>query len=232
MKRRTHSRWIHGFDARQMENLKVRQGWLSKVITMPKGLFGDDETEAPNEGALRATLLTRLRRMLHYLPDRERSFLELYYIKGKSQGQIATVYGVTQEAICYRLKRAKERLKFIDKLVDILDSNGEMVQVHADLDLIFKGDRFLATVMKEFLRFSSQSRVAKKLRRSTFKVRLTLQDGVKRLQASSKCPTRGQALRDRLKRYLKIYRLMMSRYLILVEKQGKWRTPSLVLAGL
>lgn len=232
MKRRTHSRWIHGFDARQMENLKVRAGWLSKVITMPKEPFGEDEPDAPSEGTLRTALVTRLRRMLHYLPDRERAFLELYYIKGKSQGQIATVYGVTQEAICYRLKRAKERLKFIDKLIDILDCNGKMDQVHTDLDLIFKGDPFVAIVMKEFLRFSSQSRVAKKLRRSTFKVRLTLQEGVKRLRESSKCPTRGQALRGRLERYLKIYRLMMSRYLILVEKQGKWRTPSLVLAGL
>ncbi len=230
MTRRTHSRWIHGVDTAQMENLKVRQGWLSKIITLPKDPFADDD-EPLDEEAQRTALVVRLRRMLQFLPDRERSFLQLYYLKGRSQGQIAKGYGVTQEAICYRLKRAKERLKFIDKLMDILDVKGRLAQVYQDINWIFAEEPFTATVMKEFLRFSSQSRVAKKLGRSTFKVRLTLQHGVRRLESCARDPNRPQPLRDRLRKYLKIYRLMMSRYLILVEKQGKWRTASLVLAG-
>jgi len=54
--------------------------------------------------------------LLYELHPIESSFIFLYIFKGKTQEEIATLYGVTQGAVSGRLRRAMTRLKFIYSL--------------------------------------------------------------------------------------------------------------------
>lgn len=100
---------------------------------------GDDliaENEALAE-ELRALLESqeykaRLQVMLERIPPREADIIDLYFLMDKRQADIATIFGMTQAAVSYRLARGIKRIKF---LLDIPDVSKEQMQV--DLAEVF-----------------------------------------------------------------------------------------------
>lgn len=66
--------------------------------------------ELSEEGLQR---LERVRDVLDQLPPREADFIELYYFKQIKQTDIATIFGVSQPTVCYRLQRAALRIQFL-----------------------------------------------------------------------------------------------------------------------
>lgn len=59
-----------------------------------------------------ATRLEKLNSLIDRLPDLEADAVYLHYGKGKKQSDIAHIFGITQAAVSYRLKRARRRLEF------------------------------------------------------------------------------------------------------------------------
>lgn len=99
----------------------VDDPWESDPIEMDEGADVDIESAAsfmPREDveALLAPLLPRL-------PEREADLLELYFFSHKRQADIATVFGVSQAAISYRIVRAIHRVKFLLSVPDLTEQD-------------------------------------------------------------------------------------------------------------
>lgn len=100
----------------------------------------DDEEEVEEDEQLaemRALLETteyraRLQPLLERIPEREADIIELYFLMDKRQADIATIFGMTQAAVSYRLARGIKRIKF---LLDIPDVSRE--QMVSDLSEVF-----------------------------------------------------------------------------------------------
>lgn len=60
--------------------------------------------------------IANVQEMLARLPARESDYLELYYIQGKTQKEIAQIFGVKQNSVSWRLNRAIERVRFLESL--------------------------------------------------------------------------------------------------------------------
>lgn len=61
----------------------------------------------------RAEDFEKVKNALAKLPPREADFLELYFFNRVRQAAIAEVFGISQPSVCYRLKRAAARIKYI-----------------------------------------------------------------------------------------------------------------------
>jgi Sigma-70, region 4 len=55
----------------------------------------------------------RIEPLLERIPEREADLILMYFVHGKRQADIATIFGVTQAAISYRLDRGIKRIKFL-----------------------------------------------------------------------------------------------------------------------
>lgn len=75
---------------------------------------------------------SRLTPLLDRIPEREADLIFLYYIEKKRQADIATIFGVTQAAISYRLDRGIQRLKFLLNIPQVTEED-----LRADLPEIF-----------------------------------------------------------------------------------------------
>jgi DNA-directed RNA polymerase specialized sigma24 family protein len=73
--------------------------------------FLDTGTEEISEEG--AEQLERVRGVLEQLPPREADFVDLYYFRKLKQTDIATIFGVSQPTVCYRLQRAAARIHFL-----------------------------------------------------------------------------------------------------------------------
>lgn len=102
--------------------------WFGYQITDPSELearFSNDDSlsymdsihEEPADDTM--DKLDIIRDLIDSLPPREADFVELYFFKKKKQTDIATIFGVTQPTVCYRLNRAKTRIKFLIDLPKI-----------------------------------------------------------------------------------------------------------------
>jgi len=100
-------------------------GWSSQYVWEPHTIesrVADDEgldslatiLLEPSEEMI--TKIDRVKEIMMTLPPREADFVDLYYFKHIKQTKIATIFGVSQPTVCYRLQRATERIKFILKL--------------------------------------------------------------------------------------------------------------------
>lgn len=54
-----------------------------------------------------------IKAIMEQLPPREADFVDLYYFKRLKQTDIATIFGVSQPTVCYRLTRAADRIRFL-----------------------------------------------------------------------------------------------------------------------
>ncbi len=75
---------------------------------------------------------SRIAPLLDRIPEREADLIFLYFIEKKRQADIATIFGVTQAAISYRLDRGIQRLKFLLKIPQVTEE-----ELRTDLPEIF-----------------------------------------------------------------------------------------------
>ena len=79
--------------------------------------------------------------LLPYLPEREADLIELYYLHGKRQAEIADIFGVTQAAISYRLARGIHRIRFLLSIPQVTEEElrrdlGEVFPQKLDVDIL------------------------------------------------------------------------------------------------
>lgn len=82
--------------------------------------------------------------LLDRIPDREADIIELYFLHRKRQADIATIFGITQAAVSYRLGRGIKRIKF---LLDLPAVTRE--QMVADLSEAFPSQHVLPSELEE-----------------------------------------------------------------------------------
>jgi hypothetical protein len=61
----------------------------------------------------------KLHPLLERIPVREADIIELYFLMDKRQADIATIFGMTQAAVSYRLARGIKRIKFLLEIPDV-----------------------------------------------------------------------------------------------------------------
>ena len=128
----------------------------------------------PSEEALEK--IERVRNMLDLLPPREADFVDLYYFRQINQTDIATIFGVSQPTVCYRLKRATSRIQFLLQLSPITRPELE------DAVRGFLSDPLDAQIMILMWETTCQSEVAKRLGVTQGLVRHRFIRGVKRMK--------------------------------------------------
>lgn len=77
--------------------------------------------------------LEKLKEIVNRLPNIEHDFIDLYYFKKVRQVNIAEIFHVSQPMVCYRLKKAIERIKFLLAMPELSDT-----QIKKDLVNLFK----------------------------------------------------------------------------------------------
>lgn len=63
--------------------------------------------------------LDKIKAVMDRLPDREADLIRLYFFLSKRQTDIAEIFGITQAAVSYRLKRALDRIRFLIEMPDV-----------------------------------------------------------------------------------------------------------------
>jgi len=63
--------------------------------------------------------LEKIKSVLDRLPDRENDLIRLYFFLDKKQMDIAEIFGITQAAVSYRIKRALDRIRFLVDMPDL-----------------------------------------------------------------------------------------------------------------
>jgi DNA-directed RNA polymerase specialized sigma24 family protein len=103
----------------------------------------------------RVTDFDKVKSVLAKLPAREADFLELYFFQRVRQAAIADVFGISQPSVCYRLKRAAARIKY---LLTMPDYNRETIE--QDLSSVIS-DPIDVRIMIDMIDTTCQSDVAK-----------------------------------------------------------------------
>lgn len=76
--------------------------------------FFDSIFDEPSEDS--KEMIQSIYSKLDDLPAREADFLDMYYFRKMRQTEIAKIFNVSQPTVCYRLKRAAQRLHFMLKM--------------------------------------------------------------------------------------------------------------------
>ncbi len=74
------------------------------------GFLGSIFTEPSEESA---ALTEEVSKILESLPPKEADFVDLYFFQHCKQTDIAAIFRVSQPTVCYRLRRAMDRIKFL-----------------------------------------------------------------------------------------------------------------------
>lgn len=101
--------------------------------------------------------LEKIKSVLDRLPDRENDLIRLYFFLDKKQMDIAEIFGITQAAVSYRIKRALDRIRF---LVDMPDLNQDEIYEFMEPIMPTTLD---AQIFKEMYDTTCQSEVANRL---------------------------------------------------------------------
>lgn len=136
----------HTVDPSEMESRFSEEDGLS---------FMDSVFSEPTEEDL--VQIDLIRDILDQLPPREADFIELYYFKKLRQTDIASIFGVSQPTVCYRLARAANRIRFLMHLPTV-----EKSQLAKDLTG-FLSDPLDVQIMVLMWDTTCQSEVAKRL---------------------------------------------------------------------
>jgi len=144
--------------------------------------------------------IAQIKGILDNIPLRESDFIDLYYFRRRKQTDIAEIFEVSQPTVCYRLKRAALRLKFILNLPKIQQEDLEQ-------DLTgFLSDPLDVQIMILMWRTTCQSEVAKRLGVSQGLVRHRFERSVNRMRVVKK-----------FKVYVRMYDLIAANLNILRE---------------
>jgi DNA-directed RNA polymerase specialized sigma subunit len=98
--------------------------------------------------------LEKLKDIVNRLPNIEHDFINLYYFRKVRQVNIAEIFQVSQPMVCYRLKKAIERIKFLLSMPELTAS-----QIRADLKPIFKAEKDIEIIVLMY-KTTCESRVA------------------------------------------------------------------------
>lgn len=117
--------------------------------------FSTDDTLDPIHNVSEEWVAPRLAKVcsvLDKLPDREADLVRLYFFLDKRQTDIAEIFGITQAAVSYRLKRALDRIRF---LVEMPDLNGDEIYLiledcfHVQTDVDIFSEMFFSTCQSD-----------------------------------------------------------------------------------
>lgn len=109
----------------------------------------------PSDEALEQ--IATIKRLMDDLPPLEADFIDLYFFRGFKQTDIASIFGVSQPTVCYRLKRAASRIQFLLQMPTVNERalEGTLPELLEDgLDV---------NIMRMMRETTCQSEVAKRL---------------------------------------------------------------------
>lgn len=66
---------------------------------------------------------SRIAPLLDRIPEREADLIFLYFIQRKRQLDIATIFGITQAAVSYRLERGLQRIRFLLSIPQVTEED-------------------------------------------------------------------------------------------------------------
>jgi len=99
----------------------VNQNRLSDSQTLEQTLSNESNTwlfssifSSPD--ADDAKMISKVKEIMESLPPIEYDFVDLYFFRHLKQTDIASIFGVSQPTVCYRLQRAINRIKFLLQL--------------------------------------------------------------------------------------------------------------------
>lgn len=150
--------------------------WLSRVseaevLTTFGSIFTD-----PDDDDLR--MIEKVRGMLEQIPPVEADFVDLYFFRHTRQTDIAAIFGVSQPTVCYRLKRAIRRIKYLLEVPKI-----EPKELRAGVQG-FLSDPLDTEILVLMYETTCQSETAKRLGVSQGLVRHRFFRSIQRMQAN------------------------------------------------
>lgn len=120
--------------------------------------------------------IANVQEILARLPARDSDYLALYYVHGKTQSEIAQIFGVTQGTVSVRLKFIIERVRFLESLPKI-----EARDLEENLSRAF--DMKMVRLLVTLVRFDGhQRRTANNLHVTYQAVCLALRNAIRRLE--------------------------------------------------
>jgi len=135
--------------------------------------FGSVFTE-PDEDDIK--MMDKVRVMLDMLPPVEADFVDMYFFRHIKQTDIASIFGVSQPTVCYRLYRAIARIKFLLILPKV-----DLAQMREDLSR-FMTDPMDIQIMLYMYETTCQSESAKRLNVSQGLVRHRFIRSIKKMK--------------------------------------------------
>jgi DNA-directed RNA polymerase specialized sigma24 family protein len=132
---------------------------------------------------------SRIAPLLDRIPEREADLIYLYFIQRKRQADIASIFGVTQAAISYRLDRGIQRIKFLLSIPQVTDDELRKceLQIRNDCSVcVGKGSILIdVEILVGMWGTTCQSEVAKKLGLTQGRVRHRFFTAVKVLEKAA-----------------------------------------------
>ncbi len=122
-------------------------------------------------------LIENIHALMALLPPVEADFLDLYYFKHCRQTDIARIFAVSQPTVCYRLRRAVDRIKFLRRylLIDV-DHMQETL-------LSFLKDPTDVLILRTMYESTCQMETSRRLQMSQGKVRHRFLRSLERLKS-------------------------------------------------
>jgi len=117
--------------------------------------------------------------LLDRIPEREADLIYLYFLQHKRQADIATIFGVTQAAISYRLDRGIKRIKFLLDIPQVTEDD-----LRTDLPEVFP-DPMDVDILVGMWVTTCQSEVASQLQLTQGRVRHRFFKAVRVLQEAA-----------------------------------------------
>jgi DNA-binding Lrp family transcriptional regulator len=122
------------------------QNW--SMFQVDEDLFDPEESEE---------MLREIESVIEHIPPREADFVELYFFHRIRQTIIADMFNVSQPTVCYRLRRALERIRFLVERPEF-----EIKQLRKDLEGVLE-DPIDVEIALGMVRTTCQTEVAKGL---------------------------------------------------------------------
>lgn len=190
------------------------------------------DIEYASEDSIRASL-DEILPLLDRLPPREADILKLFFISKKKQVELAKIFKVTQAAICYRINRGIQRIRFLLEIPEV-----EPQQMKSDLLKIFKQDDVVILLL--MYKTTCQSKVAKEIGSTQCSVRHRFLKAIKVLdekrQEESTFLVRDketeipEALRERFDDYHTLFTMISKNLNILHEiTHPQWKAVDAVI---
>jgi len=123
--------------------------------------------------------------LLEMIPKREADLILMYYVEGKRQAEIASIFGVTQAAVSYRLHKGLKRIKFLLSIPQVTKE-----ELQRDLPRVFPSQKDGSNIDVDILvgmwETTCQSEVATRLNLTQGRVRHRFFQAVEELKKAAR----------------------------------------------